>query len=371
MHKLMTQKSMTRSELLKVAGFAAGGLTLGGGLLGCTSSSSGGNSEKDSSETLTIVDPGGNYGEVLKELFYDPFAEQAGTRVQQETAGSDLWAKVEAQIQSDRVTWDIVGMGEGDLVSHRDFLENLNCQEEIPNSAQQGLEGTCEEYGVLRILNSVVVAYDVEKFRDDRPQTWADFWDVERFPGPRTMGNYAAPWMPLTAALLADGVVANDLFPMDLDRAFRKMDEIKPHVGVWWEAGEQSQQALRSGAVVMGDLWSGRALSLAEEGVPVDIDLTQALDATAFWGVLKNAPNFDAAVEFLNFYVSRPEAHTDFYERIGYPTPNKEAAQSLPGVKPENNIVLVADQLIKVENVPWVVEHRDSIIERWNTWLSQ
>src|SRR3989442_1490871 len=43
-------------------------------------------------------------------------------------------------------------------------------------------------------------------------------------------------------ALVADGVPPDKVFPMDVDRAFRKLDQIKPHVKVWWTQGNQSQQ---------------------------------------------------------------------------------------------------------------------------------
>ena len=42
-------------------------------------------------------------------------------------------------------------------------------------------------------------------------------------------------------ALLADGVAPSKLFPLDLDRAFHKLDQIKPNVAVWWKTGDQSK----------------------------------------------------------------------------------------------------------------------------------
>ena len=55
----------------------------------------------------------------------------------------------------------------------------------------------------------------------------------------------------LEIALMADGVAPKDLYPLDLDRAFRKLDEIKDHIAVWWTGGAQSTQLLESGEVDM------------------------------------------------------------------------------------------------------------------------
>jgi putative spermidine/putrescine transport system substrate-binding protein/mannopine transport system substrate-binding protein len=174
----------------------------------------------------------------------------------------------------------------------------------------------------------------------------------------------------LATALLADGVEPAELVPMDLDRAFRKMDEIKPEVAVWWETGDQSQQIMRDREVVLSMMWSGRAVSLKDEGVPIDVELNQAIDETSFWSVLKDAPHLDAAYEFLNFYITRPEAHVEFYEDTYYPTPNQEALDLLPESERQDNVATIADELVEVNGYEWVAENQERITERWNSWLA-
>jgi putative spermidine/putrescine transport system substrate-binding protein len=53
---------------------------------------------------------------------------------------------------------------------------------------------------------------------------------VRRFPGPRSLRNH--PVDNLEFALLADGAAMDKLYPIDMDRAFRKLDEIRQHVAV-------------------------------------------------------------------------------------------------------------------------------------------
>ena len=75
-----------------------------------------------------------------------------------------------------------------------------------------------------------------------RPSSWADFWDVKKFPGNRSLCLSDSP-RTLIFALLADGVPRDQLYPLDIDRAFKKLDQIKPHVKVWWREGTQSQHS--------------------------------------------------------------------------------------------------------------------------------
>src|SRR3546814_12005440 len=85
------------------------------------------------------------------------------------------------------------------------------------------------------MLWSYVIGYDGDRIKGPGPQSWADFWDMKRFPGKRGMRR--TPKYSLEFALMADGVPADRVYPMlrtpaGVDRAFRKTDETKPHV-VW------------------------------------------------------------------------------------------------------------------------------------------
>src|SRR5678815_1824073 len=48
----------------------------------------------------------------------------------------------------------------------------------------------------------------------------------------------------LEFALLADGVAPDRLYPIAVDRAYRKLDQIKQHVAAWWKTGAQWAQRL-------------------------------------------------------------------------------------------------------------------------------
>src|SRR5699024_12511008 len=81
--------------------------------------------------------------------------------------------------------------------------------------------------------------------------------------------------------MMADGVEPDDLYPIDFDRAFHKLDEIISDIQ-WWDTGAQSQQLLGSGEVGMGHVWNGRMYSLIkEDDANIDIDWYNNIKAGA------------------------------------------------------------------------------------------
>src|SRR3546814_14475060 len=72
------------------------------------------------------------------------------------------------------------------------------------------------------------------------------------------------PKYSLEFALMADGVPADQVYPTlrtprGVDRAFRKLDEIKPNV-VWWSSISQVPDLLGSREVVMSVTSPGRLI---------------------------------------------------------------------------------------------------------------
>lgn len=321
---------------------------------------------------LVIVTTGGVLEQKLREHFYDPFTRQTGVVVKPVAANdSEQWAKVKAMSMTGRGDWDIVSVSLTTIISGQEYLAEIDCNE-LPNVLSQGVPGTCRSNTVVRTIGGSVLAYNSEVFPPGRrPRNWADFWNVQAFPGPRALPNAGFPWAWLTAALLADGVPRDKLFPMDVDRAFRKMDQIKPYIRVWWKTGDQSQQIMRDREVVMAMMWSGRALTLKDAGVPVEVEWNEGIKEVAFWGILKNAPHPRAAKEFLNFFLDRPEAHAAFSRAMYYDTANKKVLDSLSEEERKKRVTYEENLRSMVEmDFRWIAANRDRLLERWNAWLA-
>ena len=173
------------------------------------------------------------------------------------------------------------------------------------------LPGAVLDCGIGTISWSTIFAYSADVYPGDSgPKNWADFWDVEKFPGKR--GMFSSPIFNLEFALLADGVPTDQIYDVlksagGIDRAFAKLAEIKEHV-IWWAAGEGHvpPQLLSDGEVVMTTAWNGRIYNavVAEGKNLVIVWDGQGMDYD-FWVIPKGHPELDLAYKFLNF-ASRP-----------------------------------------------------------------
>ena len=284
----------------------------------------------------------------------------------------DMVAKTVAMSTAQNVEWDIISPQYYELGRLAPYLVDLGDCGSLANVASQATAGACGRYGVQYLTGGVVLAWDPAAFPGRAPRNWADFWDVKAFPGRRALPSYGNPWNnTLLFALMADGVPADRLFPLDLDRAFRKLDEIRPHVSVWWKTGAQSQQVVRSGEIQMIPMWSGTAFAAKRAGVSLDWTYEQAAADLGSWAILKGAPHPKAAHAFIDFYLANPANHAAFSREMGYATTSRAASDMLTvvekrelGSSPE---VLAGMASI---NADWVEANRTATLERWNRWLS-
>src|SRR3546814_16887716 len=98
---------------------------------------------------------------------------------------------------------------------------------------------------------------------------------------------------------------SSDVCSSDL-RAFRKLDEIKPHV-VWWSSISQVPDLLGSREVVMSVTSPGRLIvANRTEGRNFKLDWHGNIYAVDYWVILSNRPRRAAASQLLR-YMTRPE----------------------------------------------------------------
>jgi len=210
---------------------------------------------------------------------------------------------------------------------------------------------------------STVLAYNTKTYGDKGPQSWADFWDVKKFPGKRSYRKAVAG--ALEPALMADGVPMDQVYkvlsaPGGIDRAIKKIKELKPHVAVWWSSGAQHAQLMKDGEVDMVTGWNGRFDVAAKDGAKVAYTYNQGLLDNDCYAIAKGAPNKDLAMKFLA-EISKPSYQAEFTKYITYGPTNKKAyeggaipeayAKQLPS-HPDNaakQLVIDLDWYIKFE----------------------
>src|SRR5690606_31308393 len=143
---------------------------------------------------------------------------------------------------------------------------------------------------------STVLAYNAET-RKTPPTRWADFCDVQTFPGKRGLRK-AAPYH-VDYAQMAHGAPPQDVYkhlatPEGVDGASKKLDETKPDVQRW-EAGAQPPQMLSAGDVVMSAAYNGRIDAAQREGRPLKVVWNQSVYDFDYWVIPVGSPNKDQA----------------------------------------------------------------------------
>ncbi len=313
--------------------------------------------------TVTFVSWGGDT-QVAQVSALDGFAETSGAQVLDD-GPTDL-AKIQAQVESGQVTWDVVDGPDSWAITYCDTLfERIDYS--IVDTSQMTPGATPADCGVPAIVSANVLAYNTEKYGSTPPTTWADFFDTQKFPGKR--GIYSGnPSVTLEVALLADGVAPEDLYPLDVDRALRKLDTIKDDI-VWWDGGAQVQQMMESGQIDMGLIWSGRAYGAVNAGAPWAVSPEQPYLTYDYLVIPKGTKNLAAANALINYYIGA-EQQAKVTEAITYPGINKNAQPQLT----ETQRAFQVDQAPFTDqqylDLDYWAENMSPLTDRWTTWVN-
>ncbi len=207
-------------------------------------------------------------GSAMRKAFFNGFEKKYGIKVV-ETSPVDF-GKLRAMVDSGNVEWDLTEIGGQDAIraGKANLLEKIDPKvvdrSKYPATAQN-------PYVFASSVYTTIIGYRNDVFKGgSQPKSWADWWDVKKFPGARSMRNH--PTDNLEFALIADGVPKDKVYPIDFDRAFKKLDQIKPHVTVWWSTGQQPAQLLLDKEVVLATGWNGRFYDIIKKGAPVAIE---------------------------------------------------------------------------------------------------
>ncbi len=205
---------------------------------------------------LVVATLGGSVQDAMAQAFFSPFTAQTRIGIHLVT-----WNGLLATLQDRARTgtapdqslvlmdnaWVLVACRQGLLLPIDPML--------VPNLTPNGRErldgDAVSRCGLGAFRMNLVLAWD--RSRIDSVPSWSDFWDVARRPGKR--GLLRSPRGTMEIALLADGVAPGDVYrtldsAAGLDRAFRKLDQLKPYL-VWWDTPDQAVHVIQSGDVLM------------------------------------------------------------------------------------------------------------------------
>lgn len=332
-------------------------------------------------DNLTVVTYGGSVAAAQQQAAIKPYAEKTGTKIRTEDYSGGI-AQLKAQVDSKKVSWDVVDMEMPDAVRacNAGLLERINPAKDLAPAPDGGaaaddfLKGALNDCAVGAYIWTTAVAYNTNAFKGQAPTTLADFFDLKKYPGKR--GLRKAPQANLEWALMADGVPREKVYATleteeGVARALAKLDTIKSQV-IWWEAGAQPPQLLADGQVSMTSAWNGRIWAAqAKEKQPFKIIWDGQMYDIDVWAVPAGAPNKAKAMDFVRFATSSPVmAKQSQYIAYG---PTRRSAQSLvqadmkPHMPTDPQNFASALQV----NSEWWGDHADELNERFNAWLAK
>ena len=271
-------------------------------------------------QTLTISSWGGLYGESQRKAYFEPFTAATGIEVVEDDWGGDL-AKIRAMVATGRYRSHVLDAESSDVARGcaEGILEPIDYGR-LGLSAPDMQPGAAHRCGVGNVAWSMVLAFNRTHLGDDRPEGWADFFDLTRFPGGR--GLRRGPLGNLEIALMADGVAPKDVYTLlrtqvGTDRAFAKLAALAPHV-TWWEAGRQPARLLDDGDAVMTTAWNGRIRrAIGLEQRPFEVVWRGQILDYGYWVVPKDHPRADLAHRFIAF-AARPDRQAEQARHVPY-----------------------------------------------------
>jgi putative spermidine/putrescine transport system substrate-binding protein len=316
-------------------------------------------------KTIYVNSYGGVWETAWRKAFFDPFTAQTGIEIK--TVPGVSFAKLKAEVTTGNYEYDQTNLGDSEFAQavREGLLDKVDKDvvktDQLPASVVR-------DFGIVSYSLGTNIVYRKDKFPNGGPQNWAEFWDIKKFPGPRCL--FDRSFTCLAFALIADGVPIDKIYPMDLDRAFHKMDEIKPHIKVWWHDGAQSQQLIRDGEVDMIGMWSARAVDLIDDKVPLEIVWN---GAELYWANLvvpKGDPNAKAAWQFVDF-VAQPQPQANFSMLLPYGPANPGARALMSEARLRQTPAWPANEKVMFQHdTAWLAPRLAEIRERWTQWMT-
>lgn len=318
--------------------------------------------------TLSVASWGGDFEQAQGEAFFQPFEAQTGAQIQVKHA--DI-ARMRDQVDTQSVTWDLITIEMGRVLSlaREGYLTPIdyNIVDRTPLIPEFALQ-----HGVGMACYSTVMIYAPELV--ERPATWSDFWNVAQPVEGEELAPSAVRSLPHTAvgtlefALMADGVPVNELYPLDIERAFASLARIQRNVPVWYEDGKLPVEMVIARQAGMATGWNVR---VNQFGDPDSIGMVWdgGMIAGDAWVIPAGAPNADVAMDFVNF-ATRAIPTANFSRLVPYGPVNLDSfgllrpdRHALLPTSPEN----LAVQFI--QNWNWWSDNLEAVQARFDQWI--
>lgn len=305
---------------------------------------------------------GGAYEKGVREIFAEPFTKETGIAVSL-VNNADL-TKMKVQVDSKNVQWDVFDSVGPQITagSKQGLWEDIDAS--IVDRSDLVSPGGKDYVGTY--LFGGGIAYDPKRVSEGkRPQNFKDFWDVKAYPGRRGLRTRISE--ALEMALVADGVPPAKLYPLDIERGFKALDRMKPHVKKWIETTPETITLLTSNEIDFSYTYLSRVVPAQKAGSSVAMAMGQTINSLEYLAVPKFSKNREAAMRYIAFCL-RPDRQAAFANALYFapnsrkatPLVSAEAKQYLPDALNPNNVIL---------NDAWWADNFDALQKRFTEWM--
>ncbi len=140
-------------------------------------------SEPPKPAQIVVNHSGGSMGSAMRKAFFNGFEKKYGIRVV-ETSPADF-GKLRAMVDSGNVEWDVTEIGGQDAIraTQMKLVEKIDDKivdrSKYPDKARS-------PYVFASSVYTTIIGYRTDVFKGgSQPKSWADWWDVKKFPGAR------------------------------------------------------------------------------------------------------------------------------------------------------------------------------------------
>ena len=279
-------------------------------------------------EAVTFACYGGSYNDNITKAFLEGFEKKTGIKVALGADASLALAKLQAEVNP--AQWDIVELTgpEYEVAVKQDLLLPLDTGLVDASKVPAEYKGS---HGIKYALFLFVMAWDQRVIPDETaPKSWADFWDTAKYPGKRSLSANIGDGSALEAALLADGVAIDKLYPLDVDRAFKSLERLGKANIIWHNTNQEPIQQLTSGEVALATSFNGRVIPATRSGAKIGFTPEYGGVSGDYLGVVRTSGNAKNAFKLIDHVISDDQADAEYIKLTTYTSVNTAALKLVP-----------------------------------------
>ncbi len=327
---------------------------------------------KHKGSKFILVSTGGAFSAAVRKAWLEPLKDKFGINIVDDSPLPSA-AQIRAVAETGNYIYDAVDIGTG-FAARLLETDSLDPWDMSIVDLRDWVEATTVIGPYVAgggITWALTLGYNSDVYPGDSgPKSWADFFDLEGFPGPRALRGKIGDGAQLQIMRLArnpelletdegrkslqqisDAVIDDDYawFAGWVDEAGNDI--------VFWEQGSQPPEMLIAGDVNMSTAWNGRIWDAAQQGAPLKICWECGyFVGTGGWvipkGLAEAEPEGYLLANLIAAWASFPENNARFQQFISFGPANTRAPEHFVG--PEYDAV--REELpTSTRNLPYAV----------------